>query len=181
MWSNMKDKIKIAVSGKSGCGNSTVSRLVAEKLQLELINFTFRQLAVEKNMEFGELCEKAITDYSYDKELDRRQVEMASKGDCVLGSRLAVWMLEKADLKVFLTASVEQRAARIVKREGGDIAGTLETTNTRDRNDSNRYKAIYGIDTDEYGFVDLIINTDKLDQHQVSEIIVKAAQLLQKF
>jgi cytidylate kinase len=178
MWNDMKDRIKIAVSGKSGCGNSTVSSLVAEKMELELINFTFRQLAREKNMEFSVLCEKALTDYSYDKELDKRQVKMAAEGNCVLGSRLAVWMLQEADLKVFLTASVEERAGRIVKREGGNLDETLRATTTRDKNDSKRYKAIYGIDTEEYGFVDLVINTDRLDQHQVSEIIVKAAQLL---
>jgi cytidylate kinase len=174
----MKDGIKIAVSGKSGCGNSTVSSLVAEKLKLELINFTFRQLALEKDMEFGELCEKALSDYSYDRELDRRQVEMAAEGNCVLGSRLAVWMLKEADLKVFLTASVEERARRIVKREGGDFVETLKATNIRDKNDSKRYKAIYGINTDEYDFVDLVINTDRLDEYQVSEIIVQSAQLM---
>jgi len=36
--------MKIAVSGKSGCGNTTISRLVSEKLELSFINFTFRSL-----------------------------------------------------------------------------------------------------------------------------------------
>ncbi|MDR1566822.1 MAG: cytidylate kinase, partial [Treponema sp.] len=43
--------IRIAVSGKSGCGNTTVSRLVADALDLRFINFTFRSLAREKNMD----------------------------------------------------------------------------------------------------------------------------------
>ncbi|MBI9105894.1 MAG: cytidylate kinase family protein [Spirochaetales bacterium] len=174
----MKKGIKIAISGKSGCGNSTVSKLVAEKLELRMINYTFRQLAEEKGLEFWDLCEKAKDDFSYDRELDTKQVAMASGGDCVLGSRLAVWMLEKADLKIFLTASAGTRAKRIHTREGGDYDEVLRITEDRDLNDSGRYRAIYDIDTDEHGFVDIVINTDRLDQHQVSDIIVKAASVL---
>ena len=174
----MKDGIKIAISGKSGCGNSTVSSLVAQQLKLGMINFTFRQLAEEKGLEFWDLCKKAETDFSYDRELDRRQVEMASKGNCVLGSRLAVWMLEQADLKVFLTASSGVRAGRIQRREGGDFDKILEETENRDRKDSGRYREIYEIDNNDVGFVDLIINTDRLDQYQVADIIVAAAASL---
>lgn len=175
----MKDGIKIAISGKSGCGNSTVSSIVAEKLGFEMINFTFRQLAQEKGMEFRELCNIAMDDYSYDRELDSRQVEMASGGNCVLGSRLAVWMLKDADLKVFLTASSETRAGRIKQREGGSPEEVLAETEQRDRNDSARYKDIYDIDNNDFSFVDLVIKTDRLNQYQIADIIVAAAMTIQ--
>ena len=175
----MKEGLKIAISGKSGCGNSTVSRIVAEKLGFEMINFTFRQLAEEKDIEFRELCSRAMTDFSYDRELDRRQVEMASRGNCVLGSRLAVWMLEDADLKIFLNASTETRAGRIRQREGGNAEEVLAETEKRDRNDSERYKQIYNIDNSDYSFVDIVINADRLDQYQIADIIIAAAKSLQ--
>ena len=174
----MKEGIKIAISGKSGCGNSTVSKLVAEKLNFEMINFTFRQLAVEKGMEFWELCDKAKTDYSYDRELDQRQVEMAGGGNCVLGSRLAVWMLKDADLKVFLNVSPEIRAGRIHDREGGELEEILRVTENRDMNDSSRYKAIYDIDNNDFGFVDLVIDAGRFNQYQIADIIVKAAEII---
>lgn len=41
-------ELRIAISGRSGCGNTTVSTLLAQKLGVKLINFTFRQLAAEK-------------------------------------------------------------------------------------------------------------------------------------
>ncbi|MDR0624827.1 MAG: cytidylate kinase, partial [Treponema sp.] len=47
MTKNGKSGLKIAVSGKSGCGNTTVSKIVADTLGLEFINFTFRSLARE--------------------------------------------------------------------------------------------------------------------------------------
>ena len=95
----MSSELRIAISGKSGCGNSTVSRLVAESLKLRLINYTFRNIAEEQGISFEEVCRRAQKDYNYDRELDKKQVEMAMEGSCVLGSRLAVWMLKEVDLK----------------------------------------------------------------------------------
>jgi CMP/dCMP kinase len=177
--SNKKTGLKIAISGKSGCGNSTVSRLVAEKLNLRQINYTFHDMADEKGMEFEEFCKLAEQDYSYDRELDRKQVEMAAEGDCVLGSRLAIWVLKDADLKVYLKASPETRAARIVQREGGSVEEKMEETHRRDSRDNARYKKIYGIENEKYDFADLIVDADSNDQYEIADIIVSKVESLQ--
>ena len=167
--------MRIAVSGKSGCGNTTVSRIVAETLGYTLINYTFRTMAQELALPFKEVCALAEEDDSYDIRLDERQVALAAIDDCVLGSRLAIWMLKDADIKVYLTASPEARASRIHQREEGDPAVRLQETMDRDRHDSARYKRIYGIDNDDYGFADLIIDTERHDQYQVASIIIEEA------
>ena len=112
-------EIKIAVSGKSGCGNSTVSRLLAEKLGLKLINYTFHNMAEEAGIPFEEFCRRAENDPSFDYALDDKQLRLAQNGGVVLGSRLAVWLLKDADLKVYLYAPAEIRSGRIHSREGG--------------------------------------------------------------
>ena len=115
--------MRIAISSKSGCGNTTVSTLLAKKLGYPMVNFTFRQMAEERGVDFWTFCQMAENDLNIDRELDRRQVEMAMKEEnCILASRLAIWMLEKADFKVYLTASAETRAKRILKREGGSFS-----------------------------------------------------------
>jgi cytidylate kinase len=168
-------KMKIAVSGKSGCGNTTVSRLVAEKLGLKFINFTFRSLAAEQNISLEEVLKKAAEDDWWDKEVDRRQIEMAREsGGCVLGSRLAVWMLKDADVKVYLRASPETRAERIARREGGLLEEVSAFTKERDRQDHERYLRIYTINNDDYSFVDKIINTDHKDIGEIAELILDA-------
>lgn len=167
--------MKIAISGKSGCGNTSTSTVVAERLGFRMINYTFRSMAEESGLSFAEFCALAEKDDSYDIALDKKQVELASEGDCVLGSRLAVWMLKDADLKVFLYASDEVRAKRIRKREQRDLQEVIEETKTRDARDTARYKRIYGIDNDDFAFVDLLIDTDGLDQYQVADLIVKKA------
>lgn len=164
--------LRVAISGKSGCGNTTVSGLLAEKLGVKLINYTFRQLAAEKGMTLAQVIEAAKNDDSYDKYVDAHQVELAQAEPCVLGSRLAIWMLKEADLKVYLFASDETRAARVFNREGGDLQQIKDFTAMRDREDTGRYKEFYGIDNNDYGFVDLFIDTANYNPEQIVDLIL---------
>jgi cytidylate kinase len=175
MTKNEKKRgLKIAISGKSGCGNTTVSRIVADSLGLGFINFTFRSLAQERNMDLREVLALAARDDSWDREVDSRQVALARESEgCVLGSRLAIWMLEEADLKVYLKARPETRAKRIVKREGGSLEAVAAFTAERDRQDHERYLRIYKIDNDNYDFADLIIDTDDLASSQIASLIME--------
>ncbi|MEW5817439.1 MAG: (d)CMP kinase [Spirochaetota bacterium] len=174
----MLNNIKIAISGKSGCGNTTVSRLVAERLRLRHINYTFHNMAEEMGISFDELCSRAEEDSRFDLYLDKKQVELARGGNCVLGSRLAIWMLKDAHLKVYLDAPLEVRAARIFQREGEELKTVLANTLKRDENDHKRYLKLYHIDNNDFRFVDLIIDVEKLNQFEVTEKIVEAAKKL---
>jgi len=173
----MKKDIKIAVSGMSGCGNTTVSKMVADRLGLRFINFTFRTLAQEKGIDLKKVLELATKDDAWDREVDSRQVKLAREGGgCVIGSRLAIWMLKEADLKVYLRARPETRAARIMKREGGDLKEIAAFTAERDRLDNLRYIRIYNIDNYKYEFANLVIDTDNIDPDEIAGLIIKAAE-----
>lgn len=176
----MKQNIKIAISGKSGCGNTTVSNLVAKKLKLKLINYTFHNMAQEAGIDFDEFYKKAQLDSSYDIALDKKQIELANEGGCVLASRLSVWLLKDATLKVFLTATQEERAKRILKREGGEFLAQMEKTKNRDLKDHKRYLELYQIDNDKFDFVDLVINTNQLRPDAIANIIVEALKAIVK-
>ncbi len=165
--------MRIAISSKSGCGNTTVSTLLSEKLGFRLINFTFRQMAAEKGVDFWTFCSMAEKDDNIDRELDARQVEMAmAEENCVLGSRLAIWMLTEADLKVYLTADSLTRAERVFRREGGSLEERIAQTRMRDENDSARYKRIYGIDNNDTSVADLVIKTDDKSPEEIVGIII---------
>ena len=170
--------MRIAISSGSGCGNTTVTKLLSEKLGYPMINFTFRQMAEERGMDFWDFCRLAESDYNIDRELDRRQVEMAmALPGCVLGSRLAIWMLRDADLKVYLTASAETRANRILRREGGTFEERYNQTVQRDSHDSARYMKIYGIDnTSAEETADIVIATDDKSPEEIVDIIIEAVK-----
>lgn len=167
------NELRVAISGKSGCGNTTVSTLLSNALGIKLINYTFRQLAAEKGLTLAQVIENAKNDDSYDKYVDSHQVELARKESCVLGSRLAIWMLGEADLKVYLYASDETRAGRVFNREGGDLEDIKRFTAMRDKEDTGRYKRFYNIDNNNYSFADMIIDTGKYNPEQIVELILK--------
>jgi cytidylate kinase len=168
----LNGELRIAISGKSGCGNTTVSTLLSDKLGIKMINYTFRQLAQEKNLTLAQVIENAKTDDSYDKYVDSHQVELARKESCVLGSRLAIWMLPEADIKIYLFASDETRASRVFNREGGNLEEIKTFTAMRDSEDSRRYKELYNIDNNVYDFVDMFIDTGNYNQDEIVDLII---------
>lgn len=166
-------ELRVAISGKSGCGNTTVSSLLASKLSIPCVNYTFKNLGAELGLTVKEIMEKARTDFSFDRTVDKRQVELANKSSCILASRLAIWLLETADLKVYLYASSDVRAKRVHKREGGDFETLKAFTETRDSEDTKRYKQLYSIDNNEYSFVDLLIDVEKLTPEEIVNLILE--------
>ena len=141
-----KKELRIAISGASGCGNTTVSTLLADTLGIPCINYTFRSLAKELDMPLKKVIEQAKTDFSFDRIIDKRQVEQALQSSCVLGSRLAIWML----------------------KEGGSLEHIKEFTAMRDNDDTRRYKELYNIDNTDYAFADMLIDTE----HYTPDLIV---------
>lgn len=169
--------MRIAISGKSGCGNTTVTTMLSEKLGYPMVNFTFRQLAQEKGIEFWQFCAMAEKDDNIDRELDSRMVQMALQTEnSILGSRLAIWNMKEADLKVYLTASDEERARRITKREGGSFEERLKQTQGRDAKDSARYKRNYGIDNNDTSVADIVIDTEGKTPEEIVNIIIRSVQ-----
>ncbi len=152
--------LKIAISGFSGCGNTTVSKLVAERLRCKFLNYTLRNLAVDMGKPFAEVQQQAEIDPSLDYAVDKKQaVFSASSKRVVVGSRLACWLDDRRvlsklavrkkpvfDLKVWLDAPLKIRAERIAKREDKDPSAVLVQTRKRDSANARRYKKLYGID-----------------------------------
>jgi CMP/dCMP kinase len=165
--------MRIAISGKSGCGNTTVSRQVAARLGLIQVNYTFKDLARDRGMSFDEICRLAETDPQYDRTIDRMQVELAEQGGCVLGSRLAIWLLRRTAITVYLYAPLEVRARRISQREGKDPEIATRETEARDKRDHDRYQRLYDYDVDRYDFAELILDAGTLSPEQEVQAIVE--------
>ena len=167
-----QEKLRIAVSGKSGCGNTTVSSILARTLGVRFINFTFRSLSKETGISLEQIIENAKTSDWYDKQVDGRQVELARQDSCVLGSRLAIWMLKNANLRVYLYASEAVRTARIQIREGGSLDDIVEFTRLRDAEDTRRYKELYGIDNNDYSLADLVVDTEIYEPQAIVKLVL---------
>ncbi|MDP2718063.1 MAG: cytidylate kinase family protein [Candidatus Micrarchaeota archaeon] len=187
--------MRIAISSLSGCGNSTVSSLVARKLRLSFINYTFRNLAKDLKMPFARIQKESLKTTRFDYEVDRRQIAIIDKTrNCVVGSRLAVWLDDKRledkigvkappfDFKVWIYAPLKERAKRISGREKKPFSRVLEETLFRDEENAQRYLSLYGLKVEEFPrAVDLTVNTERFSAEQVAELIIAAAKKARTF
>jgi cytidylate kinase len=170
--------LKIAISSHSGCGNTTATNNVGTTLNLEVVNYTFRDLAQDLDLPFEEVQQQAAQSRIYDFLTDLNLMRASLRPRVVVGSRLAGWLVD-ADLRVWLHAPLEARAKRIFQREPDKHAGyesVLYRTLQRDEQNRKRYLEVYGIDINDRSDFDIIINTEKLTAEQVSSLIVAAAR-----
>ncbi len=153
----------ITVSGPAGSGKSTLAATLADALDYEHVSGgdIFRDIAGERDLTPLELNRLAEDDDQIDRDLDRRLRTTARESeDLVLESRLAGWMAgEYADLKIWLDAPLDVRAARIADREDKAVETAREETQARTESESLRYAEYYDIDITDLGIYDLVINT----------------------
>jgi len=150
----------IAIAGPIGVGKSTVARQLAAALGYRYISGgeVFRQIARERGISVTEVNKLAEQDPSWDRELDRRQKELAKAGDCIVESRLAGWMVD-ADLAIWLRAPLDVRAERVARREGQQLEAARAELVERERSEWARYQRLYGIDISDLTPYHVIIDT----------------------
>jgi CMP/dCMP kinase len=147
-------------------------------LGLEVVNYTFRDLAQDLGISFEEIQREAAKSRIYDLLTDLKLMRTSLRSRVVVGSRLAGWLID-ADLRVWLHAPLEARAKRIFQREADKHASyesVLYRTLQRDEQNRKRYLEVYGIDINDRSDFDIIINTERLTAEQVSSLIVAAAR-----
>lgn len=170
--------MRIAISGQSGCGNTTATTNVGKALNLTVTNYTFRELAKDLEIDFDTLHNEAPSNSIYDYLTDLKLIRSALHNDVVVGSRLAAWLMN-AELHIWLHAPLDTRAARICKRESernSSYEAVLYKTMLRDRQNHVRYLQLYGVDIQDHSDFDITINTELLSAEQVSSLIVAAAK-----
>jgi cytidylate kinase len=175
--------MKITVSGPPGSGTTTLARSIAEKHKFELISAgeMFRDLASERGMsvwEFGKLAEK---DIGIDALIDVRQKETAKARDnIVVEGRLSGWMVEDADLRIWLTAPIACRAKRIATRDGMDEYTARELTLQREESERTRYRNYYKIEIDDLTPYHLTMNSELWSGEALAAIVDLSMSYLKK-
>jgi cytidylate kinase len=96
----------------------------------------------------------------------------------VLESRLAGWIAHNEQLpglKVWLACADEERARRVVLREGGTLRAALDANQQREASEAARYHHYYGIDIDDLSIYDLILDSTTAPPPELVETILRAA------
>jgi cytidylate kinase len=170
----------ITISGPAGSGKSTVAAGLAERLGSEHVSGgdIFRELAADRDLTPLQLNKLAEEDDSIDRDLDRRQRELAAeREDLVLESRLAGWMAgDHADFRIWLDAPLDIRAERIAGREDKPVRTAREETVERADSEALRYREYYGVDIDDLDIYDLALNTARFSPGAVLDVVITAVE-----
>ncbi|MFW5984028.1 MAG: (d)CMP kinase [Halobacteria archaeon] len=173
--------MRVTVSGLPGSGTTTLAEALSSRFDLEHVSSgdVFRAMARERGVslaEFGRIAEK---DPEIDREIDERQREIArERDDLVLEGRLSGWMVEDADLRVWLSAPLDVRAERVADREEQTVEEARDEIEEREESEAKRYREIHGIDIGDLSVYDLVIDTSRWDEEGVAEIAAAAAESL---
>lgn len=142
---------KITISGHPGSGTSSLVRKLMEHFNWNSVNGgqIFRDEAKVRNLslsEFGKLCSE---DEMVDRQLDEKLKNLISENKIeIIESRLSGWWaykLEAKCIRLWLDVTDEERANRVVMREGVSFEQALKENSERADIDFQRYESMYGL------------------------------------
>ena len=170
---------KITISGYPGSGTSTLVSGLVNHFNWQSINGgqIFRDEASKRGLtltEFGKLC---VDDESVDKELDEILRENITGEDIeIIESRLAGWWaykLEVDSIRIWIEVNENERANRVISREGGSLEDVLEANAKRLAIDNQRYQNMYGLTPDDPLAYTHIIEASNISAEEVLSQAIK--------
>jgi cytidylate kinase len=173
--------MRITISGPPGSGTTSLARYLAGKYGLDLTSAgeVFRQLAREHGMDLAEFGRFAENDPSVDRMIDARQKEIGEgAGNIIIEGRLSGRMIENADLRIWLSASLSCRAKRIAGRDEMDEEGARVYTVNRQNSEATRYRNYYGIDISDLSPYDIVLSSETFGVDALGAIVDTAIACL---
>lgn len=172
--------VTVAISGVHGAGKTTAAEALADRLGLRYVSAgsVFREMADENGMSLTEFSNHVEENPEIDKRIDERTAEEAEKDDVLIDARLAGWMADEADIKILLTAPLDERVERISEREDRPYEEVKEETVKREESEKKRFKEFYDVDVEDYSVFDLILNTGKFGEKEMIQLLENAIKMV---
>jgi len=173
--------MKITISGKIGAGKTTVSKILAKKLNLKYLSTgdVWREIAKEKGITITEFAKLAEKETKYHQELDKKTEEIGKIQDnFVFDSRLAFNFISDS-IKIFLDVNIEIAAKRIFnqkrekEKENTDLEKTRKAIITREQSELKAYQELYNLNHHDKANYDLVIDTSKSNPEKIVNKIIE--------
>jgi cytidylate kinase len=175
-----KKKVVICISGMTGSGKSTVAKRLAAKYGLDYFSGgnALRTLAREEGYhsditgwwetaEGLRFLQQRMGDPAFDRRIDEKLLELAAEGNAVVDSWTMPWLLKEA-FKIWLEASPQVRAKRVVNRDDISIEAAVKALKEKDEKTRQIYNRLYGFDLGhDLSPFNLVLATDELDPDEV--------------
>ena len=169
--------VLITVGGPPGSGTTTVCRLLQDRTGLDYVyaGKIFRDLAKERGISlerFSDICEE---DESIDRNLDKRMLARAIEGDVIIEGRMIGPLIKRENIdgiKVYIKASLDIRAARVMERDGGHLEKVKKNMAEREESEMKRYIGYYGIDPSDEFYYDLVLDSSEMKPDEEVDLII---------
>jgi cytidylate kinase len=179
-----ENAVVLCICGMAGSGKSTLAKRVAEKYRLRYYSGgdALMVLALEQGyspLERGwweskeglSFLEKRGKDPRFDEAIDRKQLEMAEKGNVVFDSWTMPWLLKKG-FKIWLEASSEKRAQRIAGRDRISLDEALKALCQKEKQTRTIYRKMYGFSLGEdFEPFNFVLDTETLNAEEVFQVL----------
>lgn len=182
-----KSDIVVTVDGPSGAGKGTLSSFIADEMDLNKYSAGdfFRGIASDRGLSVEELSE--VADKETDLKVDRRTLEKGLNENCIIEARIPSLVLgDYSDLRIFLTADLEERAKRVSedhkkgKRETEektrDLQEVKERIKKRDEDNWSRYNDYYGLGERDLEKYDVLIDNTDMSIEEQKETVRKVLE-----
>ena len=171
--------LHLTVSGHPGSGTSTLVKGLMKRYDWTSLNGgdVFRDEAKRRSMslaDFGRLCQEELDiDRSLDALLKERMQSNSAAN--IVESRLAGWWAYRLNipcLRIWLDVDDDERARRVVNREGITLSEALAANSSRSKIDAGRFMELYGILPEDSEPYTNVISATNLNADEILEAVV---------
>jgi cytidylate kinase len=177
-------RVVICIAGLTACGKSTAAKRLAERFNLKYASggTALKELALKMGYKAQEkgwweaaegmrFLEQRSRDSRFDKQIDDELLKLASRGSIVMDSWTMPW-LYKEGFKIWLEVSPEERARRLMGRDGIGREDARQIVKRKDGKTKEIYEHIYGFKLgDDYSPFDLILDSECLSAEEVFDVL----------
>jgi len=172
------------ISGPPAVGKTTVAEAIGRRFGLKVYagGDALKEVAARKGYtpkgaewwdtpEGLRFLQERAENPEYDREVDNMLIEMLKQGNVVVTSYTLPWLTDLG-IKIWLGATVESRARRMVERDKIRYEDALNIVKKRDEENKKLYQKIYGIEFGkDLSVFDLVLNTERLNKEAVIEVV----------
>ncbi len=171
----------ICLSGLPGSNTSSISKSLALQLGMKYMpkEVILKKIASQVKKDIAEL-EQEIASETFVKKLRELILKEAKNNNVILDWPLACWVMNEAELKVFLYSSAKRRAEKVVKREKLPFSDAKERIEKEEKELRQNMLKLLGIDIYDVKNFDLAINLDKVDLEGAASTIIRYLKNLRK-
>lgn len=174
-------KITIAISGPPGAGTSSIAKELAKRLRVKYFSPGKIQKSYAKTKKESLAALKVWqtkfgrSENFHKNVLDRKQVEVAKKGNVIICGKLSIKMLGNiADYKIWVDTDLKVRAKRVAKRDGVSANEATRLLSEREKMERKEWRRIYGFDyLQQRKFADLVVDNSNLTLKETVNKILK--------